>query len=113
VLVLFPRLLTFIQVSTETARFYEGMHPLLDSVPEHIKLGALTNACVAYAEALLHSNNQVLKRFLSVRGADNVPAPKPNPDGLLVCCKEMGLDPSECVYIGDSPSDAMAAQAAG
>lgn len=99
-------------VSKESAGFYSGIPSLLESIPSRIKLGLLTNACVAYAEAVLRVNNNN-KRFLSVHGADSIPAPKPNPDGLLVCCQEMGLEPSSCVYIGDSPSDAMAAHAAG
>lgn len=89
------------------------MDKLLCSLPGHIKLGALTNACVAYAEEVLRVNDNVKERFQAIHGADSVPAPKPMPDGLLMCCKELGLEPSECVYIGDSPSDAVAAQAAG
>jgi len=107
-------------VSTDTAGFYPGVHELIESIPSHVKVGALTNACVAYAHAVLRANcrediggTAVSRRFLSVRGADNVPAPKPSAAGLLVCCQELELHPNECVYIGDSPSDARAAEAAG
>jgi phosphoglycolate phosphatase-like HAD superfamily hydrolase len=102
-------------VNTETAGFYEGMHDLLNSFPDDIVYGALTNACVAYAHAVLKSNSEELykSRFLSVRGADDVPAPKPAPDGLFQVCKDLSLDPEDCVYVGDSPSDGAAAAAAG
>jgi pyrophosphatase PpaX len=104
-------------VSRETAGYYEGIHQLLGRIPESVKLGALTNACVAYAHAVLkvnHDDNiQVYKRFESINGADTAPQPKPNPDGILLCCQELDLDPSDCVYIGDSPSDIIAADAAG
>lgn len=43
----------------------------------------------------------------------SVPFPKPKPDGLLQVCQELGLKPAECVYVGDSPSDGVAAAAAG
>lgn len=33
---------------------------------------------------------------------------KPDPTGLLVCAKEMGLTPDECVYFGDSHGDMLA-----
>mmetsp|Transcript_68614 Transcript_68614/g.223222 ORF Transcript_68614/g.223222 Transcript_68614/m.223222 type:complete len:103 (-) Transcript_68614:76-384(-) len=46
-------------------------------------------------------------------GADEVPAGKPNPDGLLQCCAALGLRPEECAYIGDAPTDGQAAEAAG
>ena len=38
---------------------------------------------------------------------------KPHPDGLIDCCKALGVEPSASVYIGDSPSDGKAAKAAG
>lgn len=103
-------------VSTETAGFYPGIQEMIDTLPsDTVKLGVLTNACVAYAHAVLKSNcaPDIHSRFLAINGADNVPAAKPNPDGLLVCCQEMGLDPKDCVYVGDSPSDGMAAYNAG
>jgi phosphoglycolate phosphatase len=105
-------------VTTETAGFYDGVHELLQDVPKSIAFGALTNACVGYGYAVLKCNldderDGIYSRFLSIRGADNVPAPKPKPDGLLEVCKDMSLKPEDCVYIGDSPSDAGAADAAG
>jgi phosphoglycolate phosphatase-like HAD superfamily hydrolase len=102
-------------VNTETAGFYEGIHDLLNGFPDTIVYGALTNACVAYAHAVLKSNSEELykNRFRSVRGADDVPAPKPAPDGLLQVCKDLSLNPEDCIYIGDSPSDGTAAAAAG
>lgn len=113
-------------VSTETAGFYEGVEDLILKIPntnEGVRVAALTNACVAYAHAVLKTNcpktrgelgaEGIYERFLSIHGADTVPNPKPNPDGLLLCCKEIGISPDECVYIGDSPSDAVAAKAAG
>ena len=33
--------------------------------------------------------------------------------GLLRCCRLLGADPSECVYVGDSLGDGLAASAAG
>ena len=104
-------------VDTTTAGFYPGMHPILKNVPSDVALGALTNACVAYAHAVLKSNDDgdygLYSRFGSIHGADSVPTPKPSPDGLLQVCQDLGLKPEECVYIGDSPSDAGAAAAAG
>ncbi len=111
-------------VGMDTAGFYPGISSLLNNLPEDVRLGALTNACVAYAHAVLKTNCPVMatgdleegaiySRFGSIRGADNVPTPKPSPDGLLEVCKDLGVDPSECIYVGDSPSDGAAAKAAG
>lgn len=99
-------------VNMETAAFFDGIPELVSQIPPNVKVGALTNACVAYAVAVLGTNG-VSERFSSIHGADDVPRPKPFADGLFVCCKEMGLQPSECLYVGDSPSDGEAAHAAG
>ncbi|KAG7363583.1 phosphoglycolate phosphatase [Nitzschia inconspicua] len=118
-------------VTTETAGFFSGMEQVLERILQHregIKLGALTNACVDYAHAVLKANSNTQSssspsssssslslhsQFLSIHGADTVPSPKPDPDGLLLVCKELGVKPEHAVYIGDSPSDASAALNAG
>lgn len=118
-------------VSPVTAGFYDGITELLMSFPaENIKIGALTNACVAYAHAVLKVNcpklnprhmnfhttdlrKGIYENFLTIHGADTVEKPKPSPLGLLRCCQDLGLEPSQCVYVGDSPSDAVAAKSAG
>ena len=48
-----------------------------------------------------------------VVGVDDVPRPKPAPDGLLRAAGSLGIRVGDCVYVGDSEVDAMAAQAAG
>ena len=111
-------------VSKKTASFYDGIHQLLEEIPSRVALGALTNAAERYAHAVLETNcpelnlsskegSSVYSRFHSVRGADTVPKPKPAPDGLFQVCKELGLEPKDCVYIGDSPSDGASAHNAG
>ena len=116
-------------VSTDTAGFYDGISDLILGLPSHeghVKVAALTNACVAYAHAVLRVNcpvisgslgnetpNGIYERFISIHGADTVPEPKPSPEGLFKCCQEIGVSPQRCVYVGDSPSDAIAAKASG
>jgi phosphoglycolate phosphatase-like HAD superfamily hydrolase len=114
-------------VSKKTASFYDGILPMLENLPEGTKLGALTNACVAYAHNVLKVNCPVRSaldntygggfalygRFGTIQGADSVPEPKPSPKGLLQCAKEVGLDPADCIYVGDAIGDGRAARAAG
>ena len=55
-----------------------------------------------------------LRTFVEVIvGADDVPRPKPAPDGLLRAAGRLGIPTGDCVFVGDSEVDAMAAQAAG
>jgi len=139
-------------ISLETTAFYDGIQALILGLPScrgidgdsssgernlagdregGVKIAALTNACVAYAHAVLKVNCPVFAkttssevinadgdegvygRFESIHGADTVPKPKPYPDGLYRCCKDIGISAEKCVYIGDSPSDAVAAKEAG
>jgi pyrophosphatase PpaX len=44
---------------------------------------------------------------------DDVANPKPDPEGILKALAELKVDPSHAIYIGDSPTDIEAAQAAG
>lgn len=46
-------------------------------------------------------------------GPDDCPAHKPDPLPVLTACEMMGLQPSECIYVGDSPFDIQAGNAAG
>ena len=43
---------------------------------------------------------------------DTIPR-KPDPDGLLLCARETGLEPARCAYFGDSHTDLIAAHNAG
>ena len=48
-----------------------------------------------------------------VVGVDDVPRAKPAPDGLLRAAGLLGVSVGDCVFVGDSEVDAMAARAAG
>lgn len=52
-----------------------------------------------------------LVRFVDVVvGSDDVPRPKPAPDGLLRAAGALGLATGDCVFVGDSEVDAKAAR---
>lgn len=100
-------------VSPTTTPLYEGIKELLKLYSDNksIYYCAISNANVAYVHEVLKVN-ELSSLFSISLGADNAPAPKPSPDGLLHCCKELNLSPEDCVYIGDSPTDGLAAKAA-
>jgi HAD superfamily hydrolase (TIGR01509 family) len=100
-------------VSPETTALYDGIYEMLKNInSQNVQIGALSNACGAYVKAVLNVN-KISEYFTIGLGADEVPLPKPAPDGLLQCCQFMDVQPNECIYVGDSPSDAFAATAAG
>ena len=72
----------------------------------------LSNACGEYARKVCEAN-ATIDAMAAVVGADEVPDVKPSPLGLLSLCERLGWDPATCVYVGDSPSDGVAAAGAG
>lgn len=46
-------------------------------------------------------------------GWDDIERPKPDPQPVEVGCKTLGIDPTECIYVGDAPFDLQAGAAAG
>ncbi|MFD0738578.1 phosphoglycolate phosphatase [Lysobacter koreensis] len=46
-------------------------------------------------------------------GGDTLPVRKPDPLPLTVAAERIGIDPAQCVYVGDDERDIIAARAAG
>ena len=52
-------------------------------------------------------------RFQGIWSGQDMPRPKPFPDLYLHVAAQMGVEPSACVVVEDSPTGAQAARAAG
>lgn len=113
-------------VDEEACVLYEGMRDLLKDFSllkaitakntteqcPRLKMGLLSNACGKYVSNVCRALS-IEKYFDVALGADNVPAAKPSSAGLLQICSVLNLLPSNCMYIGDSPTDGLAARNAG
>ena len=102
-------------VSKRTAGLFPGLFEEIRALQadfQNLTLGALTNGAGAFCRAVLKTN-ELDDIFAFGLGADDVPASKPSPLGLLKCAGLINLAPSSCIYVGDSPTDGMAATAAG
>ncbi len=53
------------------------------------------------------------KYFKTAVGYQDTKNHKPHPEPILLCVEKLGVKPEECVYIGDAPTDILAANAAG
>ncbi len=76
------------------------------------RLGVVTNKPRAETDEILRHFG-VLDRMAIVVGGDAGPRRKPAPDLLLFAARELGLDPGDMVFVGDSENDVRAAKAAG
>ena len=76
-----------------------------------MKVGVFTGAGRGAAEILL-THTGLRKYFDVVVTGDDVPRPKPAPDGILAACEALGASVEETAYVGDAPNDMQAAAAA-
>ena len=94
-------------------RLYDGIAELLDALSSHnVKLATLSNKADSLTQKIC---TDLLKNwhFDVVLGAsDNFPR-KPDPTSALFICKQIGVDPAQVCYLGDSDVDMKTAIAAG
>ncbi|MDG2141701.1 MAG: HAD-IA family hydrolase [Gammaproteobacteria bacterium] len=91
---------------------YPGLPGLLTNLDESkIPWGIVTNKPWKYSEKLLAQMN-LLDRCSVLICPDHVSSPKPNPEPILVACKQLGCATGKTVYIGDHLRDIQAAKSA-
>ncbi|WP_432520995.1 HAD family hydrolase [Kineococcus sp. SYSU DK006] len=73
-------------------------------------VAVFTGAAVRGARTLLSSAGLEVDLLI---GGDLVQRPKPAPDGVLLAARELRVEPAEVLYVGDAPTDLLAARAAG
>jgi HAD superfamily hydrolase (TIGR01549 family) len=86
----------------------EALARMAGSVPIAVFSGADTAACVTVLRAA-----GLLEVFDAVVGSDEVPHPKPAPDGISEACRRVGVRAFDAAYVGDSPRDLEAARRSG
>jgi len=87
------------------------INELFEQSPES-RWGIVTNKPGAFTEPLLQQLG-IAKLWGSVVSGDRLPQRKPDPAPLLLAARELGVDASACVYVGDAPRDIEAGRAAG
>jgi HAD superfamily hydrolase (TIGR01509 family) len=88
-----------------------GMRDVLRELSETRPLAVATNRGSSMSEILQHFDLE--DYFSTVVTSRDVPRPKPHADMLLLAASRLGLPLGELLFVGDSPYDRMAAEAAG
>ncbi len=92
---------------------FDGMTELLAAFARNgILWGVVTNKPSWLTRPLMEEMKLASHAACTV-SADEVAKAKPAPDSLLLACKQVQLDVSDCVYVGDDKRDIDAAKAAG
>lgn len=94
------------------AELYPGIKNLIHTLEsQNIPWGVVTNRKLAFIP-------QILKQFNlhdnagCIVGSDSTPHRKPHPAPLLHAANTLGVNPENCLYVGDFPTDIEAGHAA-
>ena len=84
---------------------FDGIKEMLALLEkDDIPYGIVTNKPLRFAEPIL-INEPVFQNCKTLICPDHLDAIKPNPEGILRGCKDLGIHPTECVYVGDHAKD--------
>ncbi|MBM7060834.1 N-acetylmuramic acid 6-phosphate phosphatase MupP [Pseudomonas sp. UL073] len=94
-------------------RPYDGIAELLEDI-EQAKLiwGVVTNKPVRYAAPIMQELGLTPRSALLIC-PDHVQKAKPDPEMLVLACKQLDLDPASVLFVGDDLRDIEAGRAAG
>lgn len=94
-------------------QLFEGLErSLLWCEQQQVPWGIVTNKPRLYSEALL-ANMGLAQRCAVLVCPDDVTNTKPDPEPILLACKQISVTPSQCLYVGDHQRDIDAGAAAG
>lgn len=99
-------------LAQQPVEFLPGVERLLSEVREaQIPAAVVTNATTSVARRTANAAPE--GTFSVIIGNDETTHPKPNPQPYLLAAERLGVDPTQCVAIEDSPSGVRSATAAG
>ncbi len=92
---------------------FEGINPLLETLAARgLRWGIVTNKPMRFTDRLVPILGFSVPPAVVVSG-DTVGAAKPDPLPMQHACTKIGLDPSQCWYVGDAERDIVAGRAVG
>lgn len=95
------------------AQPYPGIIPLIEELERrNIAWGIVTNKPRSYTLSLI-SQIGLLERSHTIICPEDVKKPKPDPEALLLACRQASCSPESSVYVGDHLRDIEAGKKAG
>lgn len=94
-------------------RPFDGILTLLDAIERRaLSWGIVTNKPSWLTDPLMAQLGLATRAGCIVSG-DTTPNRKPHPEPILHACKQLGVTPGQCVYVGDAERDVEAGRRAG
>jgi N-acetyl-D-muramate 6-phosphate phosphatase len=92
---------------------FAAMQPVLAALEAaRLPWGIVTNKALRFAEPLV-AGLALQARAAVLIGGDSTPFTKPHPEPLREAARRLGVEPADCVYVGDDHRDVTAGRAAG
>ncbi|BCG64329.1 MAG: N-acetyl-D-muramate 6-phosphate phosphatase [Methyloprofundus sp.] len=96
----------------DATHLFAGMPELLNSLEtQGIPWGVVTNKRERMTRPLMNTLG-LTERAASIICGDTTAHSKPHPEPMLTACREIQVNPEECLYIGDALHDITAGKAA-
>ena len=97
----------------ERTRVFPGIRPVLDSLARReIPWGVVTNKPEYLTRPLLEALGLADECAVAVGGGTTTHT-KPHPEPMIFAADRLGVNPRDCVMLGDDPRDIQAARSAG
>ena len=98
---------------TELTSIFDGVPELVEQILQRkLAWGVVTNKAARFTEPLTRAMPLFATAGAVVSG-DTTPHAKPHPAPLLEAAARLGLQPGQCIYVGDDERDIAAGLAAG
>ena len=95
-----------------SAELFPGVLDGLSALRQKYPIALCTSSSDKDAEAVF-SNTGLDQFFETIVTSDRVANLKPDPSPYLLACRELGMNPAQCVALEDSPAGVTAAKRAG
>jgi phosphoglycolate phosphatase len=98
---------------TQQTYAFDGVRALIDDICQsQFRWGVVTNKSRRFTEPLTQGMPLFSTASVVISG-DTTPHAKPHPEPLFEAARRLGVDPAQCVYVGDDQRDIVAGLAAG
>ena len=105
--------LSYYEAQHDAIRLFEGISDLLGLLNRSATRLAIVTGKGGRCTAITVRKLNWEPLFDAVVHGEDTPYQKPHPEPLLLACRRLGVEPSTCIFVGDSPADVRAARAAG
>ena len=86
---------------TKGCKLFDGMTSLINFMDKNnIKYGVVTNKFFKFASPIIDSFPE-LKNIKVIVCPEHVKISKPDPEGILLACKKLDINPLNTIYLGD------------